>query len=148
MMFLGITVLLLTMAVILIYKFNLEWIRVTMLFLLPSFVYALYGAVVEVRNFSHIFESFGSMFILSLLIMSPSLIVFATSTLLIEKKFKFNLLLLVLVSIVIGGLTASPYLLDSTSIGKAAFMTALSTAPIAVLIEGLFYRWRKNRRKI
>lgn len=148
MMSLEITLLLVIVAIILVYKLKLKLIRVIILFLLPSFIYALYGAVFEVGNFSHIFENFGGMFILSLLIMSPALIVFATSILWIEKKFKLNLFLLAIVSIFIGGLSASPYLLDSSSIGEGAFLTAMVTAPIAVLLEGLFYRWRKNRREL
>jgi len=148
MIIIGALLLFLMIAIILTYKFNLEGIRVLMLYLLPSFLYAFYGAVIEIKDYSHILESFGFMFMFSLYIMSPALIVFAISMLWIEKKFQLNLLILVLISVLVGGLSASLYLLDSDSFGKAAFITALSTAPIAVLLEGLFNKWRKNRRII
>ena len=148
MIIIEVILLILVVAMILISKFNLKGRRVFMLFFLPSLVYALYGALIEIKDYSHILESFGLMFMISLFIMSPALLLFATTMVWIEKKFKFNLLILVLISVLIGGLSASPYFLDSDFLGKIAFITALSTAPVAVLLEGLFNRWINNRRII
>ena len=144
MVLIGAFLLILVVATILITKLNLEWTRVLMLFLLPSFLYAIYGAVIEAKAFSPIL--IGVVFMVSLFVMSPALVLFATGMVWIEKKFKFHLLILVPISVLVGALSASFYLLDPDSFGKEAFITAYSTAPIAVLLEGLFYKWINNRR--
>ena len=148
MVLIGVFLLILVVAIILISKFKLEGPRVLILFLLPSLLFAFYGSVIQARDYTHIFEGFGGIFMLSLFIMSPALLLFATGMVWIEKKFKFHLFILVPLSVVVGGLSASFYLLDSGSLGKMAFSTALTMAPLAVLLEGLFYRRIYTRKTV
>jgi len=144
MFFLLATGIIFIITIFVIFKFKLDWLRILILIILPSTLLALYMVIVEIKNFSYIFETLGSIFIISLMFMLPALFVFSVFILLLEKKFKLNFFVLMIVSIIVGGLSASPYIFDSSAIGTEAFTVALITAPIAVFIERKFYEWRKN----
>jgi len=128
-------------AIFMIVKFKLEWLRFFTLLLLPSLLFGLYGGLEDIKHF---FEVTGMIFIISLWLMSPALIIFSIVVQLFEKKFNPNLFVLILVATIIGGLTTAPYFLDASSLGKEALATALITAPIATFLERLFYRWRQK----